>query len=625
MAVRFGIRDYSRVGNDIQFTLVALNANGSIDTGFTGSVQWLALSLSGLPSFTFAPGDAGSRVITATITGNAALAIATLVGDSSFPRASLAVHNGPGVATTSGENGDSLWVGHSTADTFTSNSTTANDLFMLQLGGDDTASGGGGNDGFYFGGAYTSADVVNGGAGSADQIAFQGNYSTGVTLGSITGIEALVFLPGNDTRFGDTAGNTYSYTIASPDAAVAAGQQMIVQGNTLRAGENLIFNGAAETDGSFLMFAGLGGESLSGGAGSDGFFFGQGRFGSNSVVIGNGGADQIGFQGNFTLSGSGPLVFGATQISSIEFMVLLSAVDTRFGASGGIARYELTMNNGNVGAGQRMVIQGNTLQAGERLNFDGRAELDGSFQIFSGAANDFLAGSRGADDIFGGAGTDQIIGDGGADMLRGGTGNDSFLYVLTSDSTDAARDQILDFTTGDKVDLTFVRLNSGGSDFSFIGSGAQTGARQVQVVQLLDFATVRVYVDADSNADLVINLTVPDFHTLTAADFAGLTAAGQEPLNDLAMFGLDHDQPDEAYFGLFARDQGARDDLVLDLGTGPLAQPQFPGDDLATSGALARSVLYDGLAMDPASLPDMASVGPMADLLMLTPSHDLIV
>ena len=35
MAVKFGIRNYSRNGNKVTFALVA-NADGSIDTNFTG-------------------------------------------------------------------------------------------------------------------------------------------------------------------------------------------------------------------------------------------------------------------------------------------------------------------------------------------------------------------------------------------------------------------------------------------------------------------------------------------------------------------------------------------------------------------------------------------------------------
>jgi hypothetical protein len=41
----------------------------------------------------------------------------------------------------------------------------------------------------------------------------------------------------------------------------------------------------------------------------------------------------------------------------------------------------------------------------------------------------------------------------GADLLTGGGGNDLFAYRSVAESTAASRDQILDFTLGDKIDL----------------------------------------------------------------------------------------------------------------------------------------------------------------------------
>ena len=155
--------------------------------------------------------------------------------------------------------------------------TSGADMIDLSQGGSDTATGGAGNDGFYLGAALNAGDNLNGGAGS-DQIALQGDYSGvhALTLGAgnLASIESLVLLSGSDTRFGDTAGNHYSYDITSVDANVGAGQQLVVNFNTLAAGENVNFNGSAETDGSFLFYGGLGADHLTGGGQNDGFFFG---------------------------------------------------------------------------------------------------------------------------------------------------------------------------------------------------------------------------------------------------------------------------------------------------------------------------------------------------------------
>jgi Ca2+-binding RTX toxin-like protein len=150
----------------------------------------------------------------------------------------------------------------------------AGNLINLRMGGNDTADGGAGDDGFYFGATLTAGDSVDGGAGTNDQLALQGNYvALTLAAGHLVNTEALVLLPGNDTRFGDLAGNSYSYNITTVDANVAAGQVLTVNWNTLRSGENVTFNGSAEVNGSFLTYGGQGTDQLTGGQQSDGFLF----------------------------------------------------------------------------------------------------------------------------------------------------------------------------------------------------------------------------------------------------------------------------------------------------------------------------------------------------------------
>jgi Ca2+-binding RTX toxin-like protein len=334
------------------------------------------------------------------------------------------------------------------------NGAGAGDVFFLQDGGDDVVTGLAGNDGFYFGAALTGADEVDGGAGTLDQVALQGNYA-GLTLGAknLVGIEQLVLLPGSDARFGDTSGALYSYNITTVNANVAAGQQLIVTFNTLRAGENVTFNGAAETDGSFITYGGLGTDIITGGQNNDGFFFGTGgRFGASDRVDGQGGTDQLGLQGVYT--GANAITFGADQLRGIEFIVALSGGDTRFGSGGAGYSYDLTTNNGNVLAGQTLIVSANTLRADETLTFNGSAETDGRFQIFSGAGADVITGGAGADEISGLGGNDRITGGLGADRLTGGDGADTFAYASAAESTGLSFDQLIGFDSRvDRIDL----------------------------------------------------------------------------------------------------------------------------------------------------------------------------
>jgi hypothetical protein len=389
------------------------------------------------------------------------------------------------------------------------------DFFMLQQGGNDSATGLGGNDIFLFGATLTSADNVDGGGG-IDQIAIQGNYTAGnaLTLGTgVVNVESLAILPGSDTRFGDPGTNSYSYDVTTLDVNVAAGAQLVVDANRLRVGESFTFNGAAETDGSFFIYGGMGTDHLTGGAKNDVFYFGENlQFGASDTVNGGpGGTDQLALRGDY--SGANAITFGAGQLTSIENIGMVSAHDTRFGPLGSHYNYDLTMNDGNVAAGQRMTVDAALLRSDETLHFNGSAELDGSFRVFGGAGNDVITGSHGADILSGGL---------GADTLTGGAGNDTFLYRNVAESTPAGRDGIQDFSTGDIIDLSQIDGDTtlaGKQSFHFVNGGAFTShaGELIAVDTAGPIWTVSGDVNGDGVADFQVVVTTD--HVLTAADF----------------------------------------------------------------------------------------------------------
>ncbi|MES2339053.1 MAG: autotransporter-associated beta strand repeat-containing protein [Pseudomonadota bacterium] len=399
----------------------------------------------------------------------------------------------------------------------------SDDVIILTSPGNVTVSGGAGNDGFFFGSAFDGADVVDGGAGALDQIGLQGNYTTQLALGAntIRNVEMLVFLPGSDTRFGAPGNQSYSYNIKSNDGNVAAGQTMVIQANTLRVGETLTFDGSSETDGTFTFYAGYGTDLLTGGQKDDGFYFGQGRFTAGDRVDGQGGTmDQIGLQGDY--SGVNALVFGATQMTGIEGIVLLSGADTRFGGGGARFSYTLTMNDGNATGTVAMLVQANALRTGEILTLDASAETSTPYQIYGGAD---------ADRITGGGGNDIIWGRGGADVLRGGRGNDIFAYQA-GDSTATSRDTILDFTDGDRIDLS--RLNI--SQFTGTAAFANSGVGQVRVTSVggNDWL-VEGDVDGNGTGDLAILVTAGAAHAWSGSDFTLASPPSPPPVSTVTM------------------------------------------------------------------------------------------
>src|SRR4051812_27075046 len=321
-------------------------------------------------------------------------------------------------------------------------SSGANDDFVYaNQGGNDTVNLGTGNDAAYFGAAYNALDSVDGGTGS-DQVALQGDYAGGVTLGILAGVETLVAMTGSDTRFGDSGTSLYSYSIVAPDATVAAGTQLMVNASTLGAGENLTFDGHAETDGTFFIYGGKGVDTLTGGNGADVFFFAEdGRFAASDHVDGGAGDDVLVLRGNYSLTLSG------TSIVNVETVVLNSGSDARFYAAGTPFSYDVTTADDTVAAGQTMTFNGARLNANETLHFDGSLETNGNFRLFGGDADDVVKGGAGNDLIYGGLGADQ---------LTGGAGADTFRYASAAQSSSTHFDTIIGFDySADRIDLPF--------------------------------------------------------------------------------------------------------------------------------------------------------------------------
>ena len=339
-----------------------------------------------------------------------------------------------------------------------------NDFLLLQDGGDDRGFGGGGNDVLYFGAALTGADRADGGAGR-DSVVVQGNVTVTLSNATLTGIESISLQSGANTRFGDMANNFYDFDITTANGNVAAGQQLIVNAQSLRAGEDFTFDGSAETDGMFLVYGGHGVDDLTGGAGVDVFFFEGSRWGAGDRVNGGAGRDALTISGG---SGLTRIEFGATSFTNIESISLNNryATDPTQKPS-----YDILLHNGNVAPGATLIVNGSSVPLGQVVNIDGRAELDGNLILFGGGGHDILIG---------GAAADLIVGGGGADSLTGGAGADTFRYDSAADSVAGLEDLVAGFQSGlDKVDLSRIDANSnaaGDQAFAWIGGSAFTGA-----------------------------------------------------------------------------------------------------------------------------------------------------
>ena len=421
---------------------------------------------------------------------------------------------------------------------------TGDDL-IYSRGGGDTVRAGDGNDGVYFGdffnqkgggGGDTSPggdtppgpaasplfgyfDSADGGAG-IDTFAVQGNYYY-LNLAHVTNFEVLLVASGSDPSFDDIGGREGPgpslfplplpmtqldhYNIHAPNSLVAPGTVFTVQASGLQAGESLIFDGADERDGYYLMFAGKGLKVLLGGSGDDGFMFGGNVPTQFDHVDGGGGYDVIAFRGDY--SGLNRLDLSGNLFSHVEALVMLSGHSNEYGgvlAPGGFD-YNLLMADGNVAAGQQLDLIAAGLGADESLSLDGRAETNGSYRIIGGAGDDTIWGGSKDDIIYGGL---------GADHMTGGEGSDTYVYRSAAEST-AAHTDTIDLNVGDKIDLSALP-----GTLSFIGSDAfGQVANQLRVFETsTGHWTVLAYTDGIGIAYLVINVNCAA--DLTATQFA---------------------------------------------------------------------------------------------------------
>ncbi len=250
-------------------------------------------------------------------------------------------------------------------------------------------TGGAGNDSIALS-HWNAHDIVNGGGGS-DILILNGDFSGGVTLShtQVVSVETLKL----------AAGHSYNIT---PDSQITTAT---IDGSALSASDSLVFNGSSNTT-VYTIIGGAGNDVLQGGAASNVFDLSQGgddmATGSNAsdtfdvgaaltaadTINGSGGNDTVNLSGTY----SSPLVLGASTLTSVETL-------TYTGTS-----IDLTMNDGNVAAGQTLKI---SIDANS-FTFDGSAETNGNYNITSNA---------GTNDITGGAGNDTVEVDGASSKL----------------------------------------------------------------------------------------------------------------------------------------------------------------------------------------------------------------
>ncbi len=474
-------------------TLIGNSGNNRLDGGGGGDSMD-----GGLGDDTYVVRTAGDIVIEGANAGNDTVLVTSLsygLGAdvqveklAAFSAASTAPINLTGNAWShdiEGTAGANVLIGGSGADT------------LYGFAGDDTLDGGAGND-TLIGGAGNDIYIVDSLTDGITENAGEGYDEVRTTLLDYVlpaNVEKLTYIGSNNVTLTGNAGD----------------------------------NGFGGGSGDDTIDVSQGGhDNVSGGGGNDVFFFGAAFDALDRVDGGTGSDDQLRLQGDYT--GANAIVLGANQVTGVDLILLAGGQDTRFGqAAGPNHSYDLKTDDSTVAAGETLTIQARRLGAGESLKFDGSAETDGAFKVYSGAGDDMIIGGAKADTVSAGAGSDRITGGGGADNLFGNEGHDTFVYLAASDSTAAARDHILDYEAGDAIDVSATGLNA------FIGNAAfDHHAGEVRAAFVGSFWQIEGDMDGDGVADLSILVTAPSNYAWSANDFVLAPGAAQAASRMLA-------------------------------------------------------------------------------------------
>jgi Ca2+-binding RTX toxin-like protein len=309
-------------------------------------------------------------------------------------------------------------------------------------------------------------DNVSGGGGDDRILTYSGND----TLTGGDGSDLLVGSFGNDVYFVDAADTIREDRDEGVDTVHA--QMDTKLGANL---ENLVLlAGALNGDGNELNNQITGNEAantLNGGKGND-------------WLIGNDGNDILNGGANDDRLTGGQ---GADQLYGADGNDTASYISSRSGVTANIAK----------SAGNKGDAAGDIYSSIENLQGSNFAD-----KLVGDAFANILQGEKGDDILTGGKGKDSLL---------GGQGNDTFVFAFKDTaSSRGGADVILDFTKGDRIDLSLLDANvkkAGVQDFEFIGSRAFTKDEgELHFVKTRSDTWIEGDTNGDGKADFVIRL-----------------------------------------------------------------------------------------------------------------------
>jgi Ca2+-binding RTX toxin-like protein len=357
------------------------------------------------------------------------------------------------------------------------------DDFYYRLGGRDSFSGGAGFDMMYFGDGFA-------GSGQGVSLDLRVTKAQTVTIGSVAlrKVEGVEGTEAADVLTGTGSANWF--VLNGGDDRVFAG-----------AGDDLISTGAVRSG----VKAGAG--VIDGGRGIDllDFNTSYGETPALHVSLAEAGFQQTGL--------------GRYRIANIEGLIGSWNEDTFIGSRGDDILIGLYADDMLSGSGGNDILAGDGAYDVPGEETGGAWAIDPIGQSFSDG-DDVLDGGAGSDSLFGAGGSDRLTGGIGADELWGGADEDRYIYADARESRGPGRDTIMDFGTGDRIDVSAIdpdASRAGDQKFHFGATPGRVGDITAFYVASIDRTVIALYLDGDSGSDMSIWLKGEV--ALSAADF----------------------------------------------------------------------------------------------------------
>ncbi|HEX8469371.1 MAG TPA: M10 family metallopeptidase C-terminal domain-containing protein [Allosphingosinicella sp.] len=250
--------------------------------------------------------------------------------------------------------------------------------------------------------------------GGTDSIVYNGSRNANIDLRQAT----LKYEPGGggfmSYAYGIFGGFTIANGVTIENATGGSGNDTL-RGNFAAN----ILNGGSGAD--LILLQDGGNDTALGGDGDDQVYYGA-AFTSADSSDGGAGTDVLILQGNYAVT------MAANSLKNFEYLSLQSGSSTRYqDLAGNTYSYNVTFVDENVAAGQKFIVNAQSLLAGESFTFNGAAEKDGNFLVYGGYGADTLTGGSGSD-VFHFEGTRW----GAGDVVNGGDGLDAVVIRATS-------------------------------------------------------------------------------------------------------------------------------------------------------------------------------------------------